>query len=72
MAKTLLEDLRSRLIAAVEGGLLRRTAADRFGATAASAIRWVRDWHATGATRTNAKGGDLRSQRIEAYQVGPE
>jgi transposase len=68
MAKTLSEDLRSRLIAAVEGGLSRRAAADRFGVAAASAIRWVRDWRATGATRAKTKGGDLRSQRIEAYR----
>jgi transposase len=68
MAKTLSEDLRSRLIAAVEGGMSRRAAADRFGVAAASAIRWVREWRATGATRAKAKGGDLRSQRIEAYR----
>lgn len=68
MAKTLSEDLRSRLIAAVDGGMSRRAAADRFGVAAASAIRWVREWRATGATRAKAKGGDLRSQRIEAYR----
>ena len=66
MAKTLSEDLRSRLIAAVEGGQSRRAAADRFGVAAATAVRWVRDWRATGATRAKAKGGDLRSGRIEA------
>jgi transposase len=68
MAKTLSEDLRSRLIAAVEGGMSRRAAADRFGVAAASAIRWVRDWRATGAIRAKTKGGDLRSHRIEAYR----
>jgi transposase len=68
MAKTLSEDLRSRLIAAVEGGMSRRAAADRFGVAAASAIRWVRDWRATGATHAKTKGGDLRSQRIEGYR----
>jgi transposase len=55
MARTLSEDLRSRLITAVEGGLSRRAAADRFGVAAATAVRWVRDWHATGATRAKAK-----------------
>ena len=68
MARTLSEDLRSRLIAAVKGGMSRRTAADRFGVAAASAIRWVRDWHATGATCAKTKGGDLRSHRIKAYR----
>lgn len=68
MARTLSEDLRSRLITAVEGGMSRRAAADRFGVAAATAVRWVRDWCATGATRAKAKGGDLRSGRIEVYR----
>jgi transposase len=68
MARTLSEDLRSRLIAAVEGGMSRRAAAERFEVAAASAIRWVREWRATGATRAKPKGGDLRSHRIEAYR----
>ena len=43
MAKSLSEDLRARVIAAVEGGLSRRAAAARFGIGAASAVRWVRE-----------------------------
>ena len=39
MAKFLSEDLRSRVIAAVGGGLSRRAAAERFGVVAASAMR---------------------------------
>jgi transposase len=35
----------------------------------ATAIRWVRVFHATGATRAKPKGGDQRSQRIEAYRA---
>ena len=31
MAKTLAEDLRSRVVAAIDGGLSRRGAAERFG-----------------------------------------
>jgi transposase len=42
MAKSISEDLRSRLILAVDGGLSRRAAAERFGVAAASAVRWVR------------------------------
>lgn len=68
MAKSLSEDLRSRLIAAVEGGMSRRGAADRFGVSVASAIRWLRQWHATGAVCAKPRGGDLRSHRIEAYR----
>ena len=42
MGKPLSIDLRSRLVAAVAGGLSRRSAAERFGVSAASAVRWVR------------------------------
>lgn len=67
MAKTLSQDLRSRLIVAVEGGLSRRAAAERFGVAVATAIRWVREFHTTGATAAKPKGGDQRSHRVEAF-----
>ena len=41
MAKTLPEDLRVQVIAAVEDGLLRQAAAARFGIGAATAVRWL-------------------------------
>src|SRR5881275_1852984 len=50
MAKTLSEDLRVRVIAAVEGGLSRNAAAARFGIAVATAVRWLRAWRVTGAT----------------------
>jgi transposase len=68
MAKSLSEDLRGRVIAAVASGMSRRAAAVRFGVAAASAIRWVRDWHATGATSAKPQGGDKRSHRIEVHR----
>ena len=40
MAKSLSIDLRQRVIAAIDGGLSCRRAAERFGVSAASAIRW--------------------------------
>jgi len=66
MAKPLSEDLRIRLIVAVEAGMSRRAAAERFGVAVASAIRWVRAWRSTGATCAKPQGGDQRSRRIEA------
>ena len=69
MGKTLSEDLRVRVITAVEGGMSRNAAAARFGIAVATAVRWVRAWHETGATRAKPKGGDLRSHRIEAYRA---
>ncbi len=56
------------MIAAVEAGMSRRAAAERFGVAAASAIRWVRAWRSTGATCAKPQGGDQRSYRIEAFR----
>ena len=68
MTKSISEDLRSRVISAVDGGLSRRAAAARFGVAAASAVRWVREWRETGSTRSKPQGGDMRSRRIEAHR----
>lgn len=68
MTKPISEDLRSRVIAAVDGGVSRRAAAARFGVAAASAVRWVREWRESGATCAKRLGGDKRSHRIEAYR----
>ncbi len=68
MAKSKSEDLRSRVIAAVDSGLSRRAAAERFGVAIASAIRWVREWRESGSVCAKRQGGDLRSYRIEAYR----
>ena len=63
MAKSLSGDLRERVVGAVEGGLSRRSAAERFGVSASSAVRWAQ----AGAERAKPQGGDRRSQRIEAF-----
>lgn len=68
MVKPLSQDLRSRLIAAVSGGMSRRRAAERFGVSAASAVRWVRAWHETGRRAARRQGGDRRSEHIEVYR----
>lgn len=68
MTKPISEDLRSRVIASVDGGLSRRAAAERFGVAAASAVRWVREWRESGSTRAKPQGGDMRSGRIEAHR----
>jgi transposase len=67
MAKALSEDLRVRVIGAVEGGLSRHEAAERFGIGAATAVRWLCAWRATGATAAKPSGGDRHSARIEAF-----
>ena len=67
MAKTLSEDLRSRVVAAINGGLSRRGAAERFGIGYATAIRWMRDWRATGSVSAKPRGSPRGSHRIEAH-----
>jgi transposase len=44
----------------------RRAAAERFGVSAASAVRWVHTWRETGGRAAKRQGGDRRSERIEA------
>ena len=67
MTKPLSVDLRSRVVAAVEGGLSRRQAAARFGVSISSAIRWTSRVRTTGDIRPLRVGGDKRSARIEGF-----
>lgn len=66
MARSLSEDLRVRVVDAVEAGASRRQAAARFGVGVSSAIRWVQAWRERGDVRPRPQGGDRRSHRIEA------
>jgi transposase len=67
MGKPLSLDLRERVVAAVDGGLSRRKAAERFGVSISSAIRWTSLRRRTGEVRPKRQGGDKRSARIEAH-----
>ena len=68
MGKLLSMDLRSRLVTAVAGGLSRRAAAERFGVSPASAVRWMQAVNTTGSVEAKPQGGDTRSHRIEAFR----
>ena len=67
MAAYLSQDLRIRVIRAIEGGMSRNAAAKRFGISSASAIRWMQTYLRTGRTQAKPCGGDRRSKRIEAH-----
>ena len=67
MPRVLSQDLRNRVVAAVEGGMSCRRAAVRFGVSAASAIRWRQLALRHGTPAAKAQGGDRRSARIEAH-----
>ena len=66
MTRPLSDDLRRRVVTAVDDGMSRRGAAKRFGIAPSTAIKWVRAWQRTGCYRPRPQGGDRRSQRIEA------
>ncbi|MEL6475647.1 MAG: helix-turn-helix domain-containing protein [Pseudomonadota bacterium] len=66
MAQYLSEDLRIRVIRAIEGGMSRNAAARHFGVSIASAVRWMDEYLRTGRTAPKSRGGDRRSGRIEA------
>jgi transposase len=67
MPKSLSFDLRSRVLAAIADGLSCRQAAERFGVSAASAIRWQQLRRAGGDGRAKPQGGDRNSQRTDAH-----
>ena len=60
-------DLRDRALAAVDAGISRRAAAERFGVSAASVIRWDQLRRLQGHSRPRPQGGDKSSHRIEAH-----
>jgi transposase len=67
MGKPLSLDLRSRVVGAVAAGVSRRAAAERFGVSAATAVRWVHAANTTGSICAKQQGGDTRSHHIEAF-----
>ncbi|MBR9972787.1 helix-turn-helix domain-containing protein, partial [Magnetospirillum sulfuroxidans] len=67
MTAPLSNDLRKRLIAAVEGGQSCRSAAKRFGVAASTAIKLVNRWRQEGHTEPKSMGGDRHSHRLEEH-----
>ena len=65
--RSLSNDLRKRVINAVEDGMSRHTAAERFCVAVSTAIRWVERWRASGNYQPRPQGGDHRSHHIEAH-----
>jgi transposase len=56
MSKAYSEDLRQRIVEAVEGGMSRRQAAARYKVGVSSAIRYVQRWRATGSVKQDRMG----------------
>jgi len=57
MPKSYSEDLRERVIEAVEAGATRHAAAAQFRVSISSAIRWVQRWRASGEIAAKPRGG---------------
>jgi transposase len=68
MTRALSDDLRKRVIAAVDSGMSCRAAAERFGLGVSTAIKWVRRWRETDRWTAKRSGGDVRSHRIDAFR----
>ena len=67
MPRSLHFDLRVRVLAAIDEGLSCRRAAERFGVSASSAIRWQALRRGGGDARPRPQGGDRLSRRTEAH-----
>jgi len=67
MAAPLSNDLRTRVVTAIDEGMSRRGAAAKFDISIASAVRWYQRFERTGSIQPEAMGGDTRSHVIEAY-----
>ena len=67
MARTLSQDLRDRVVAAIDGGMSCRAAAAHFDVSISSAIRWRRLALQHGRAVAKPRGGDRHSGRIEAH-----
>ena len=67
MARTLSQDLRDRVVAAIDGGMSYRAAAAHFDVSISSAIRWRRLVLEHGRAVAKRRGGDRHSGRIEAH-----
>ena len=57
MSKAYSSDLRERVIEAVDEGATRREAAERFGVSVASAVRWHQFWRDDGRIAAKRYGG---------------
>lgn len=62
MAKPYSQDLRDRVVAAVEGGKSRREVARTFRVGISTVIEWVRRFRETGSAAAKPMGGDYSSR----------
>lgn len=67
MPKSYSGDLRERVIEAVEiEGASRREAAERFGVSVSSGVRWLQRWNESGSAAPKPRGGSVSP--LEAHE----
>lgn len=66
MAKLYSQDLRERVVGAVEAGASCHEAAATFEVSPSSAIRWVARWRQSGSVAARPRGG--KRSRLDAHQ----
>src|SRR6266576_6597513 len=69
MPKPYSDDLRERVIEAVEAGASRREAAESFNLSASSAVKWLQRWRDTGSARAKPSGGSTSPLEKHAKQL---
>lgn len=67
MSRPYSEDLRSRAVSAVDGGLSRHKAASLFSVGVSSVIRWCQLKRTTGTVKAKPMGGPRRS-KLDAHR----
>jgi putative transposase len=68
MARPYAMDLRNRVVAAVDDGLSRHEAAERYGVSVSTAIRWMRDFRRNGHAAPGQMGGHKPKTLIGAHR----
>ncbi len=66
MGRPYSEDLRERIVAAVEAGHSRRAAARMFGVSASCAVKLLRRWRETGSVKPGKTGGS-KAPKLEPH-----
>ena len=69
MPKAYSEDLRARVIEAVELGASRHEAAERFEVSVSSAVRWLQTWRKERRAAAKPRGGSVSRLEDNAAQI---
>ena len=67
MVKALSNDLRDRVVVAVNEGTSKRSVAKRFRVAPSTVVKLMQRWKEAGTLAPRARGGDRRSQAVEKH-----